>query len=159
MKLTYRRDHAGNLQQQVGRHAAEDASRPLDRRDCQAVLARNVIGRLAVVRGGVPTILPVTYGLDTDGAIVFRSSRGTKRQVAEASPAVVAFEVDEYDPATGRGVAVLARGRLRPILDLGEIARLSRLDVPQPWPDEARRAGWLSLRVDELSGRTLPAVA
>ncbi len=65
----------------------------LTRTDCERVLARNRVGRLAFTRNGRVEIEPIGYVAD-DGWIFFRSAYGTKIESLRHSP-FVAFEVDE----------------------------------------------------------------
>ena len=65
----------------------------LTRDDCERVLARNRVGRLAFTRDGQVEIEPIGYVAD-DGWIFFRSAYGTKIESLRHSP-FAAFEVDE----------------------------------------------------------------
>ena len=67
----------------------------LDDKECQLLLGRATLGRLAAVVDGRPSIFPVNfrrYG----GSVVFRSDEGTKLDAA-AREQPVALEVDEVD--------------------------------------------------------------
>jgi nitroimidazol reductase NimA-like FMN-containing flavoprotein (pyridoxamine 5'-phosphate oxidase superfamily) len=77
--------------------------------ECRELLSRQALGRVGITSGGLPLILPVHYLYD-DGVIVFRTGAGTKLGAA-ASGDVLAFEVDAYDPESGRGWSVMVLGR------------------------------------------------
>lgn len=67
----------------------------VSRKECLALLADEEIGRLGVVDGYRPVILPVNYALAGE-AIVFRTAPGTKVGAGRGAP--VCFEVDRFDP-------------------------------------------------------------
>ena len=71
----------------------------LPRKECECLLARNRVGRIAFERGGRVEIVPLHY-VFTDGVLCGRTARGTRLEAASenfsnAWPAV--FEVDEVD--------------------------------------------------------------
>jgi uncharacterized protein len=68
--------------------------------ECLKMLARNRLGRIALVVEARQEIFPVTYGLRA-GTVAFRTAPGTK--LSYAPEAQVALEIDEYDPETGGG--------------------------------------------------------
>lgn len=73
--------------------------------ECEAVLARNHIGRLAFLNHGVVDIEPVHYVANGEWLFI-RSAAGTKVEVFSHEP-YVAFEVDEVDgPFDWRSVVV-----------------------------------------------------
>jgi nitroimidazol reductase NimA-like FMN-containing flavoprotein (pyridoxamine 5'-phosphate oxidase superfamily) len=71
------------------------AFRELSPADCCAVLANNVVGRIAFVSGGQVFIEPMHYVLDGDW-IVGRTSPGLKTNALRHRP-WVAFQVDEIE--------------------------------------------------------------
>lgn len=73
----------------------------LDREECLALLAGEVVGRLAVVAGGGAEIFPVNYVLDGD-TVVFRTDSGTKLHAAGRAQA--SFEIDRIDREHRTGV-------------------------------------------------------
>ncbi len=100
---------------------------------CLALLARSNLGRIAVTIGAVPAIFPVHYRL-LEGQIVFSTGDGTKLHTASANT-VVAFEVDEVNPAWTSGWSVLVVGVARELRDDTAIA-LALDPVPNRWePD------------------------
>lgn len=66
----------------------------LDRAACEAILARNHVGRVAYARDNFVDIEPVSY-VYADGWIYGRTSAGTKLETTGCTWWPVAFEVDE----------------------------------------------------------------
>src|ERR687892_212669 len=81
-----------------------------------ALLATGEVGRVGITIGALPAIFPVNYRV-IDGAVVFRTSPGSKMSAA-AEGAVVAFEVDDYQLADRSGWSVLAVGPPEIVHDL-----------------------------------------
>jgi uncharacterized protein len=75
--------------------------------ECRRLLAEGSVGRLAVVRGGYPVVVPVNYAVH-DERIVVRTGPGTK--LSGAHQHRVAFEVDSIDEAWRTGWSVLVQG-------------------------------------------------
>lgn len=63
--------------------------------DCDGVLARNHVGRLAFLREGIVDIEPLAYTFDDDW-LFLRSAYGTKLEALSHNP-YVAFQVDDID--------------------------------------------------------------
>jgi len=80
----------------------------LSRTQCLALLPTVPIGRVVVTIGALPAAFPVSFAL-VDAAILFVTGEGTKLSAA-LKHAVVAFEVDDFDPAARRGWSVLVQG-------------------------------------------------
>ena len=70
--------------------------RELNRGECEAILARNHVGRLAYVEDGRVTIVPLHY-VHHDGWLYGRTSHGAKMDAVGYSWSPVAFEVDEIE--------------------------------------------------------------
>ena len=102
------------------------------------------VGRLGIVVGGEPLILPVNYAV-VDETIVFRSAPGSKLDKGPRAPAC--FEVDEFDESTSAGWSVLVAGRLEEI-DAGEAGHA---DVT-PWAPGSRDH-WMRLVPRRVTGR------
>lgn len=75
--------------------------------ECRRLLAEGSVGRLAVVRGGYPVVVPVNYAVHEE-RIVVRTGPGTKLSGAHRHR--VAFEVDSIDEAWRTGWSVLVQG-------------------------------------------------
>jgi nitroimidazol reductase NimA-like FMN-containing flavoprotein (pyridoxamine 5'-phosphate oxidase superfamily) len=104
------------------------------REDCVRLLATQEVGRLAMVDGGRPHLVPVNYAMDGE-CVVFRSFPGTK--IARLGRSSVAFEVDELDRTARRGWSVVVHGRAEEVTawDSADTrARVAGLDL-LPWAD------------------------
>lgn len=99
----------------------------LDRDECLRLLARSKLGRIGVSAGALPTVLPVNFWFDGD-RIVVRTGEGSKLDSATRG-AVVAFEVDDFDPAARNGWTVTVTGRARHVVDEDEKRQLSQLPL------------------------------
>ena len=125
----------------------------LEREECLRLLGKSVIGRLAVTVDALPCVLPVTFKLSTD-KVLFRTSPGTKLDAATRD-AVVAFEVDDFDPATRTGWSVLVTGVARELTDPTELEAARRIDLPRWAPTDGDRVVAVSLEI--VSGRRIAA--
>jgi nitroimidazol reductase NimA-like FMN-containing flavoprotein (pyridoxamine 5'-phosphate oxidase superfamily) len=124
----------------------------LSEAECRALLASARVGRVAVVHGGRPAILPVRYAL-LDGDVVIRTAPGEKLMAA-ALHEVVAFEIDAFDEPTRSGWSVDVVGPAEEIVHPDEIARAAALDL-EPWAGEARDR-YVRIRAEDISGRRIP---
>jgi nitroimidazol reductase NimA-like FMN-containing flavoprotein (pyridoxamine 5'-phosphate oxidase superfamily) len=113
------------------------------------------VGRVGVTIGALPAIFPVNYRM-IDGAIVFRTSPGTKLSAA-AQHAVVAFEVDEYDVARRKGWSVLAVGLSEVVHDLDVTFEVLAAGL-EPLAAGVR-AAIVRIRPSFVSGRRIAHVA
>lgn len=122
----------------------------LDRDQCLALLAGEVVGRLAVVAGGGAEIFPVNYVLDGD-AIVFRTDPGTKLDAGGRAHA--SFEIDGIDREHRSGWSVVASGRLEEVTRYasGTLERLRNLPV-DPWAS-GEKAHYMRLVPARIGGR------
>lgn len=84
--------------------------RTLDERDIHAILARNIVGRIAFLRRGEIEIRPVSY-VYSDDFIYLRSSSTSSLADTDPSGRAVGFEVDEIHSTT-RWSTVVVRGTL-----------------------------------------------
>lgn len=82
--------------------------RELSHDECIDALRAQSLGRIAVSDGALPLILPVNYALE-GSAIVFRTAEGGLLD-RTCRNTIVAFEIDEYDPAAGSGHSVVVVG-------------------------------------------------
>jgi nitroimidazol reductase NimA-like FMN-containing flavoprotein (pyridoxamine 5'-phosphate oxidase superfamily) len=123
----------------------------LDEAECRALLASTTIGRVGLSMDALPVVLPVNYTV-MDDAILIRSTEGSKLSAAWKG-AVVAFEIDGYDPLTHTGWSVLVQGTARVLNAPGELAE-ARQQPLEPWahPDEG---AFVSITCDLLSGRRI----
>lgn len=123
------------------------ASLPED--ECRRLLADQTIGRVGITSGGLPLILPVHYLYD-EGVIVFRTGAGTKLRAA-ANGDVLAFEVDAYDPASGRGWSVMVLGRANVVSTEHEHPGLPTFDEPT----DGERNHYVRLFCELVTGRVI----
>jgi nitroimidazol reductase NimA-like FMN-containing flavoprotein (pyridoxamine 5'-phosphate oxidase superfamily) len=123
----------------------------LSAEECFRLLARGHFGRVGLVDGDRPVILPVNYVFDR-GCVVFQSTAGSKLEAATAGRSV-AFEIDAIDAMYHGGFSVLAYGPVEVVEAADEIERLSELPLRPWWPGSRDR--WVRIRVDEITGRRL----
>lgn len=123
----------------------------LDRPQCLGLLATATLGRLGISLGALPVVLPVNFRLVGD-RVVFRTTSGTKLDAA-TSNAIVAFEVDDFDPMSHAGWSVVVTGEARSVTDPTELAELSSARIPRWAPAEGDRFVAIPTRV--ISGRRI----
>jgi hypothetical protein len=105
-----------------------DGGRPpesLQPDECWALLRKAELGRLAFVLNGRLEIFPINYVVH-DGAVVFRTSRGSKLSAVRVH-AMVTFEVDGVDD--GVAWSVIVYGRVREMTNIYDPAVLARLPL------------------------------
>ena len=123
----------------------------LDEDECMRLLSGVRIGRLGVTIGAVPAVFPVNFAL-VDGAIVFRTGTGTKLDAATRN-AVVAFEVDDFDPLYHEGWSVLVVGVADELIDPALLGRAEALPLA-PWAP-GDRDHVVRLQPEFISGRRI----
>lgn len=123
----------------------------LDRDECLRLLARSTLGRIGVTAGALPTVLPVNFWLDRD-RIVVRTGEGTKLDSATRG-AVVAFEVDDFDPMYHSGWSVVVTGVAREVTDPGDLAALGRAPLARWAPRGNGKV--IAISTDMISGRRI----
>ena len=129
----------------------DDGLELLTEADALALLRTAEVGRVGVTLGALPAILPVNYRY-LDGSVFFRSAAGSK-VTAASSGAVVAFEVDSFDPAARTGWSVLVVGRASIVRDAACALRVLD-DGLRPFADGMRST---LVRIDPtfVSGRRI----
>lgn len=123
----------------------------LDRVQCLGLLSTATIGRVGVTSGALPTILPVNFRLEGQ-EILIRSGEGAKMDVA-LRDAVVAFEVDDFDPIDHTGWSVVVTGITRSITDEDELERLRGIPIAR-WASGGN-GHLVAISTDLVSGRRL----
>ena len=123
----------------------------LDRHECLRLLALATLGRIGFTSGALPTVLPINFHLDGERILV-RTGRGGKVDAALQN-AVVAFEVDDFDPIYHSGWSVTVTGVATAVSDPAELdaAREKPIARWAPAGDEAL----LAISTELLSGRRI----
>jgi|SRR5215210_968518 len=119
--------------------------------ECLALLARNNVGRLAIIWDDEPLILPVNYTWD-GSAVLFRTDPGTKLDASKDRP--IAFEIDGVDPDTRRGWSVIVKGHGRAVGPHQLAAHLLAEPVLSPWVPGPKHY-WIRIDPREMSGRRI----
>lgn len=142
--------------------------RDLTREECESLLARNSVGRVAFVRGNRVDIIPIHFVFAT-GVVCGRTARGTRLEEASANfndAWPVAFETDEVDELF-QWRSVVVHGNLhaatqgdaewqRNPRDWEEAMRSFRTLMPEAFTDrDPTRFRDILIRIDaaEVSGR------
>jgi nitroimidazol reductase NimA-like FMN-containing flavoprotein (pyridoxamine 5'-phosphate oxidase superfamily) len=123
----------------------------LTKSECFELLARERLGRVAVVDDLGPVVFPVNFVLDRH-TVVLRTDGGTKLDAA-CRGSRVAFEVDGTDTAAHTGWSVVVRGEAIEVTDPAELARLRRLPL-DPWAPGAK-AHYVRILPAALTGRRI----
>ncbi|MEO7980634.1 MAG: pyridoxamine 5'-phosphate oxidase family protein [Sporichthyaceae bacterium] len=124
--------------------------RVLDLEECLDRLRATPVGRLAFMNEGEPVVFPVNHAIDGVD-VVFRTSWGSKLQVAETS-GTVAYEVDGYDSPTESGWSVVVKGTAQLVYESGDTDRYDQLGL-RSWPDREGLGFWVRVRPGEITGR------
>jgi nitroimidazol reductase NimA-like FMN-containing flavoprotein (pyridoxamine 5'-phosphate oxidase superfamily) len=123
----------------------------LTREGCEDLLSRAEIGRVVLTEQAMPTALPVNFAFDGHD-IIFRSDVGSKLAAAE-NGTVVAFEVDEFEPALRVGWSVVATGIATTITDPVDLEHVTSLGIGT-WVDSSD-AHYVRVRPEFMSGRRI----
>jgi uncharacterized protein len=122
----------------------------LTHRECLDRLASVTVGRIAVTVQALPVVLPVNFALDGED-VVFRTVVGTKLSAATAR-AIVAFEVDGWEPDGSAGWSVLVQGRASEVQDESELSRLRQLPL-HAWAFDGQADRYVRIRASSMTGR------
>ena len=123
----------------------------LDRPECLRLLACGTVGRLGVWDRSGPTVVPVNYVVAGEEIVVGTAADSALHTAL--GDQVVAFEVDDVDPAYEWGWSVLVRGRGRHLEDPAEVARAERLPL-RSWGPGERRC-FTAIPTTEVTGRRI----
>jgi hypothetical protein len=124
----------------------------LDEDEARALLCLGEVGRVGITIGALPAIFPVNYRV-VDGAILFRTSPGSKMSAAVAG-AVVAFEVDDYQLADRSGWSVLAVGPAEVVHDIAVAFQVVEAGL-EPLAGADRRTTIIRIQPTFISGRRI----
>jgi nitroimidazol reductase NimA-like FMN-containing flavoprotein (pyridoxamine 5'-phosphate oxidase superfamily) len=127
---------------------ADEGLEILDEPECFRLMETVRVGRIAIARGGIAAVFPVTFTKVT-GDIMFFTGPGTKLDAAREGR-MVSFEVDEFDPLAERGWSVLLVGRAQLASEAAK-ARARALGL-YPWAAGDRRS-LVQIRPEFVSGR------
>ena len=118
--------------------------------ECLDLLQSHDLARIAFLFKGRIEIFPINYCLD-GAIIVFRTGLGTK--LAAVGTTTVAVEIDGWDPETGIGWSVIAKGRTEEITtNPGRVAEHLRwMPVHPAAPGD--RHHWVGIKLTAISGR------
>jgi uncharacterized protein len=125
----------------------------LSKSECFALLARERVGRVAVVDDLGPVVFPVNFVLDRH-MVVFRTDEGTKLDAAYRGSRM-AFEIDGSDTAARTGWSVLVRGEAIEVTGPDELARMRKLPL-DPWAPGAK-THYVRILPAALTGRLISA--
>ena len=123
----------------------------LGRGACLRLLASATLGRVGVSSGALPSVVPVNFRFD-GRQILIRTGVGTKLDAAVAN-AVVAFEVDEFDPVAHTGWSVMVTGVARELTDPGELAAARTPPLARWAPGSNHRV--IAISTELVSGRRI----
>jgi uncharacterized protein len=118
--------------------------------ECLERLRTAPVGRLAFVDTGEPVVFPVNHAIDGVD-VVFRTSWGSKLQVAETA-GVVAYEVDGYDSMSESGWSVVVKGTAQVVDESVDTDRYDQIGL-RSWADPKGLGFWVRIRPVEITGR------
>lgn len=101
----------------------------MSRADCLLLLGRMSLGRVAFSERALPAIRTVGYTLVGSSLVL---SPGSEQLARHLDGQVIAFEVDEIDPADNSGWSVVVTGDARLLRHPGELMRQSRVAAFDP---------------------------
>ncbi|MFI9749699.1 pyridoxamine 5'-phosphate oxidase family protein [Streptomyces collinus] len=131
---------------------ANDGFRELERQECLRLLAQVPVGRIVHTCRALPSVLPVNFCLDYDGAVLLCTSAASEL-VRAIDGAVVAFEADEVHAVAHSGWSVVVTGSASVVTDPAEHERLARTGPRSwvPWPEEV----FVRIEPELVTGREL----
>jgi uncharacterized protein len=119
--------------------------------ECRRLLATRQLGRIGLVGGPFPLILPVNYMVDGD-AVVIRTD--SPKITAAAHHTRVAFEVDDIDERTRSGWSVLVQALAEEVTGARRDELVERVHTGSPWaPGE--HGHWIRLIPKIVTGRRI----
>lgn len=122
----------------------------LAREECLRLIGQVPVGRVAVIVGGIPVVVPVNFRLLGED-IVFGTSTGHKL-VAAVNRSAVSFEVDSLDLGARAGWSVLVTGGASEITRPDERAAVGALGLESWVPGRQR---YIRIRSEVVTGRRL----
>jgi nitroimidazol reductase NimA-like FMN-containing flavoprotein (pyridoxamine 5'-phosphate oxidase superfamily) len=122
--------------------------------ECLELIASRGVGRVAFLADGDIEVLPVNYTIE-GARVAFRTAGGSKLEAA-VERAVVAFEVDAFDPDSRTGWSVVIKGRAEVVSDAALVARLERSGL-KPYATAAPKPEWVVVHPVSITGRRVPS--
>lgn len=122
---------------------------------CREKLESATLGRVGMNVGALPVVLPVNFAVDGN-SIVIRTTEGTKLSAA-LDQAVVAFEVDHYDPEAERGWSVMVQGRAHQITESSRIDRAKVLPL-RPVTEGGIADRFVEVEMEIVTGRRVEPI-
>jgi nitroimidazol reductase NimA-like FMN-containing flavoprotein (pyridoxamine 5'-phosphate oxidase superfamily) len=116
------------------------------------LLARANVGRVGAHHGALPVILPVTFEVTPEG-IVLRTRRGSTLATA-ADAAVVAFEVDQFDPIDHGGWSVMVVGLATAITAEADLLAARELPL-RSWAADCTADHYVRISPELVTGRRI----
>jgi uncharacterized protein len=131
--------------------AAAGSMRELTQAECYQRLGAADVGRVALCTEHGPTIIPVNYMVDGESIIVRTAPYTT---LADHALGLMAFEVDQLEPALKFGWSVLVVGRAMPVEDVDESTELRSSGRLATWAPGARNL-FIRLTPRQVTGREI----
>ena len=123
----------------------------LSEAECRELLEQHTAGRVGLMAGDGPLILPVTYQY-RDGSVIFRTS--PVGPLAELVRRIsVAFEIDEIDEQSKSGWSVLVLGFAEAMAH-NYLLTAAWETGPVPWADGVRNL-FIEIKPRKISGRAV----
>ena len=120
--------------------------------ECFRLLEKAPVGRIVYTNRAMPAIAPVTFELD-DRTVIIRTY-GDTGLASAVRDTVVAFEVDEFDPAgSSPGWTVVAVGRAAEVSDADEADEAAGTTASIQSDHER----YVRVEVEVISGRWIAA--
>jgi nitroimidazol reductase NimA-like FMN-containing flavoprotein (pyridoxamine 5'-phosphate oxidase superfamily) len=126
----------------------------MSRDECLTALHEATIGRIAVSQDALPLILPVNFAFDGTH-IVFRTRQGGILDRA-CRNTIIAFEIDDFNPASGSGWSVSVLG-VANVMHGGEWLRAVELGLSSA--GAADGSVFIKVTVGKVTGRALVTVS
>jgi nitroimidazol reductase NimA-like FMN-containing flavoprotein (pyridoxamine 5'-phosphate oxidase superfamily) len=125
----------------------------IDVAECWRLMAAQAVGRVAIMDGHYPVVLPVNFA--TDGrSIVFQTGAGTKLWAIQRVN--VTFEVDSFDVSQKSGWSVLVKGSAHEVSRANNpnLVRRAAAAGAVPWAPGAH-SHVVRMVADEVTGRRI----
>jgi len=123
----------------------------LGRSECETLLRRGLVGRVAVSTPTGPHILPLNYAVSEGDVVVCTTPYSLLGTYGRDN--LLAFEVDHFEYPRQRGWSVVVRGRASVVDGSEELRTLIRV-LPRPWA-RGTRSLYLRIPLTEVTGRRL----